>query len=129
MRDASNWSRPIGGQPRSRPIFVIIASNGGHAMSAASCDVSAMKPCELMLSAGAVVARLERGPAVDLGERREALGHAADDRERHRQAERAGARRRGGIAADCDPDRQRILERARVDAGGRRAARDGGRTR
>ena len=58
-------------------------------MSAASCDVSAMNPCELMLSAGAGSVQLERRPAVDLGERREALGHAADDRERHRQAERA----------------------------------------
>ena len=61
--------------------------------------------------------QLERGAAVDLGERCEALGHAADDRERHRQAERSGARRRGRVAADRDPDRQRILERPRVDAG------------
>ena len=61
--------------------------------------------------------QLERGSAVDLGERREALGHAADDRERHREAERARPRRRGGVAADGDPDRERILERARVDAG------------
>ena len=61
--------------------------------------------------------QLERRPAVDLGERREALGHAADDRERHRQAERAGPRRRGGIAADRDPHRERILEGTGVDGG------------
>ncbi len=41
--------------------------------------------------------------------------HAADDRERHRQAERAGTDRRVGVAADGDPDWQRVLERARVD--------------
>ena len=86
-------------------------------MSAASCDVSAMKPCELMLSAGARVVQLERRAAVDLGERRESLGHAADDRERHRQPECAGAGRRRGIAADRDPDRERILEGTGVDAG------------
>ena len=53
-----------------------------------------MKPCELMLSAGGGVPGLDRGPPVELGERREPLRHAADDRERHRQAERAGADRR-----------------------------------
>ena len=62
------------------------------------------------------MARLLAGAAVQLGERDEALGEAADDRERHRQAERAGAARRLGRAADGDPDRQRILQRPRVDA-------------
>ena len=76
-----------------------------------------MKPCELMLSAGTGLVELERRPAVDLGERREALGHAADDRERHREAERACPRSRSGVAANRDPHRQRILERAGVDAG------------
>ena len=54
--------------------------------------------------------------AVDLGERREALGQAADDRERHRQTEHPGAQRRLGRAADRDPHRQGLLERPRVDA-------------
>ena len=92
-RGASKSARVIGGQPRSRPILVIIASNCGQDASAASCEVSAMKPCELMLSARHGVARLAGGAAMDLGERRESLGHPADDRERHRQAERPGARR------------------------------------
>jgi hypothetical protein len=42
----------LGGQPRSRPIRFIICANGGNASSAASCDVCATKPWELMLSAG-----------------------------------------------------------------------------
>ena len=75
-----------------------------------------MKPCELMLSAGAVVAGLGGRAPVELGEGREALGHAADDRERHRQAERAGAHGRLGRAADGDPDRELLLQRARVHA-------------
>ena len=111
-------ARVIGGQPRSRPIRFIIAANVRERLvERLPATVSAMKPCELMLSAGAA-----RGPparaarAVELGERREALGQAADDRERHRQAERAGADRRLGRAADRDPDRQRILQRPRVDA-------------
>ena len=79
-------------------------------------SVSAMKPCELMLSAGRRVAVLLGGAAVQLGERREALGLAADDRERHRQAERARAHDRLRRAADGDPDRQRVLQRPRVDA-------------
>ena len=86
-------------------------------MSAAACDASAMKPCELMLRAGTCWLSLERRAAVDLGERRKALWHAADDRERHRKAERACPRSRSGIAANRDPQWQRILERAGVDAG------------
>ncbi len=62
------------------------------------------------------VAVLLRGAAVQLGERREALRLAADDRERHRQAERAGAHDRLRRAADRDPHGQRVLQRARVDA-------------
>ena len=75
-----------------------------------------MNPCELMLSAGGFVTVLARGSTVDLGERCESLGQAADDGERHREAERARARGRGGIAADRDPDGERLLDRARVDA-------------
>ena len=48
-------------------------------------------------------------------ERRKALRHAADDGERHRQTERAGANRRLRIAADRDPDRD-LVRRARIDA-------------
>ena len=51
--DASNCARVIGGQPRSRPILSMTVLNAGNASSAAACDVSATKPCELMLSAGA----------------------------------------------------------------------------
>ncbi len=51
-RLASNAARLIGGQPRSRPIRSIIRAKAGKAMSAASCEVGARKPWELMLSAG-----------------------------------------------------------------------------
>ncbi len=59
---------------------------------------------------------LGRRAAVDLGERDEPLRQAADDRERHRQPERAGPVRRLGRAADRDPHGQRLLHRPRVDA-------------
>ena len=54
-----------------------------------------------------IVAGAAPGLAVELDERRESLGHAADDRQRHRQTERAGAD--GGLrrAADRDPHRKR----------------------
>ena len=64
----------------------------------------------------AVVPGLGGGLAVQLGERREALGLPADDRQRQRQAEHAGAHDRPRRAADGDPDGQRVLHRPRVDA-------------
>ena len=63
---------------------------------------------------GPRVAHLLGGAAVDLGDRGEALRHAADDRQREREAERAGADRRLRAAADRDPDRERVLHRAGV---------------
>ena len=69
-----------------------------------------------MLSGGRLVAVLRRRATVDLGERDEPLRQPADDRERHRQPERARPVRRLGRAADGDPDRQRLLDRPRVDA-------------
>ena len=56
-----------------------------------------------------------RRAPVELGEGSEALGQAADDRERHRQPEQAGARGRLGIPTDGDPDGQALLQRPRVD--------------
>ena len=56
------------------------------------------------------------GASVQLREGREALRLAADDSERHRQAEPPGADRGLGRSADGDPDRQRILQRPRVYA-------------
>jgi len=53
---------------------------------------------------------------MQLRERREPLGQPADDPERERQPERAGADRRLGRPADGDPDRERFLERPRVHA-------------
>ena len=55
--------------------------------------------------------RLERLP-VEVDERHEPLGLTADDRERQRQAEGAGADHRLRRSADGDPHRQRILDRA-----------------
>ena len=52
---------------------------------------------------------------VEFGQRRKARRLAADDRNRQRQAERAGARDRLRRAAGGDPDRQGLLQRARID--------------
>ena len=52
---------------------------------------------------------------VKFRERCEARRLAADDRNRQRQAERAGARDRLRRAAGRDPDGQRLLQRARID--------------
>ena len=106
----------IGGQPRSRPMRSIIRPWAGKAASAAAWEVSATKPWELIRARARVVAGLAGGAAVQLDERREARRLAADDRQRHRQPERAGADDRLRRAADRDPDRQRVLDRARVDA-------------
>ena len=57
------------------------------------------------------------GLAVELDQRHEALGLAADDGDGERQAERAGADDRLRRAADGDPDGQRVLHGARPDAG------------
>ena len=50
--EASKSRLVIAAQPRSRPILSIIVANGAKASSAACRDVSAMKPWELMPSAG-----------------------------------------------------------------------------
>ena len=59
---------------------------------------------------------LARRVVVEFGEGREPLGQAPDDGDRHRQAQRAGAERRFRCAAHGDPDRQRILHGAGIDA-------------
>src|SRR5438105_3432880 len=41
---------------------------------------------------------------------------AADDRHHQRQSERAGTNEGAGGAADTEPNRQRVLERARVNS-------------
>ena len=51
-----------------------------------------------------------------LRERGEPLGPPADDREGHRQAQRAGAERRLRRTPDRDPNRQWDLHRARIHA-------------
>ncbi len=56
------------------------------------------------------------GLAVEIEQRRETRRFAADDGERQRQAERAGAGNGLRRAADGDPDRQLLLVRARIDA-------------
>ena len=87
-------------------------------MSAAAWLVSPTKPWTLIEVARRrrVVAGLGGGAAVEVEERREARGLAADDGERERQAEGAGADDRLRRAADGDPDRQAGLHRAGIDA-------------
>jgi hypothetical protein len=53
--------------------------------------------------------------AIELRQRCKSRRLPADDRDRQRQAERAGARDRLRRAAGRDPDRERLLQRARID--------------
>ena len=61
--------------------------------------------------------RAARRLAVELDQRDEALRLAADDGQRQRQPERAGAHHRGRRAADGDPHRQWVLHGPRPHAG------------
>jgi hypothetical protein len=56
------------------------------------------------------------GATVQLREGPEPFRLPADDRERHGQAEHAGANCGLRRAADCDPDGERVLDGTRVDA-------------
>src|SRR6267142_2329343 len=56
------------------------------------------------------------GPAVAIDQRPEAVRLAADDRDHQRQPEGAGANERAGRAADTKPNRQRLLQRTRVNS-------------
>src|SRR5205085_12284616 len=55
------------------------------------------------------------GFAIEVDERPETPGLAADDRDHQRQAERAGAGERAGGPTDPEPDRKRILQRPGID--------------
>jgi len=55
-------------------------------------------------------------PVVAIDQRPEAVRLAADDRDHQRQSERAGANKRAGRAADTEPNRQRVLQRARINS-------------
>jgi hypothetical protein len=106
----------MGGHPRSRPIRSIIVREraigdvhrplGGLGDKAQRVDAERQSGMPGPL----------RRRAEQLHEGRESIGLAADDRQRHRQAEPAAADRRLRRAADRDPDRQRLLERPRVHA-------------
>ena len=94
-----------------------------------ACEVSAMKPCELMLNGRRSWPACGRGLAVQLDERREALGLAADDGQRHAAGR---GRRRGRPTAACRRRRPRRAAGPARGAGrrpGRRSARGGGPTR
>lgn len=54
--------------------------------------------------------------AVEIEERRKTPRFTADDRQRHRQAERTGTGNRLRRATDGNPERQRVLQRAGIDA-------------
>ena len=61
-----------------------------------------------------IVPGLARDVAVEVDERREALGRAADDRDRQRQGERRRAHDRLRRPAHREPHRQRVLHRPRI---------------
>src|SRR6266404_2575636 len=61
------------------------------------------------------MAGAQTGLAVTIDQRTEPMRLAADDRDHQRQTERAGANEGARRAADTEPNRQRILERARVN--------------
>src|SRR6266404_3035667 len=56
------------------------------------------------------------GFAVAIDQWPEPVRLAADDRHHQRQSERAGTNEGAGGAADTEPNRQRVLERARVNS-------------
>src|SRR6476619_8270813 len=62
------------------------------------------------------MAGAQTGLAVTVDQRPEPMRLAADDRDHQRQSECAGASKRAGRAADTEPNRQRVLERARVNS-------------
>src|SRR6266481_2187417 len=62
------------------------------------------------------MAGAQTSPAVAIDQRPEAVRLAADDRDHQRQPEGAGTNERAGRAADTKPNRQRVLERARVNS-------------
>ena len=95
----------MGGQPRSWPILFIAAETYGNDSSSACC----VRLRDVAVRVDAQPRRLVPGlggrAAMELGERLEALRQAADDRERHRQAEHPCAHGGLGRAADRDPYR------------------------
>ena len=95
--------RLYGGQPRSRPIVLFIASKPSYASSHACWSVSATWPGEWTpTGSGSRSNDVERA-VVEIDERAEAVGGAADDREHESVAVAGRAHDRLGRAADADP--------------------------
>ena len=63
-----------------------------------------------------VLARSSRGLAIQLDQRDETLRFATNDRDDEGKPEPPGANDGVRVAADANPDGQRLLHRARVDA-------------
>ena len=74
-----------------------------------------MKPGEWIATGCERVAELLERTTVEVGERREPRGAAADDREHERQAVVRRAHDRLGAAADADPGLQAAVLDGRVD--------------
>ena len=117
-REARYCSRVSGGQPRSRPIRSIIALNAGNDVVDRVLRALGDEAVRVDRERLRRVAALGERAAVQLGQRREALRVAADDRQRHRQAEQAGAR---GATAGCRRPRPRPAAGPAPGAGRRRA--------
>ena len=107
-----------GAKPRSRDTFANISCQPG--IDRVGCCLRALgdepEHVQAHLQRLGRVPGLRARPAVEVDQRRELAGLAADDRHHQRQAEQAGADEGLRRAADADPDRQRVLQRAGVDA-------------
>ena len=90
-----------------------LVEGGGRFLRRVGEEAVAVDP---QRQSGGILAGALGGFAVKVGDRRETSRLAADDRQSERQAQSPGARDRLRRAADRDPDRQRILQRARIDA-------------
>lgn len=105
-----------GGQPRSLPISV----NVGIAWKEYFCSFvrGVREKADGMKTNSKSLGRMTSpapSPAIEVYKRPEASGFTADDGNHERESEHSGANERFGRAADTDPDRQRILQRAGVD--------------
>ena len=101
--------RLYGGHPRSRPIVLFIDSKPAYASSHACWSVSAMCPGECTPIGRRLAAEGVERAVVQVDERAEPGGRAADDRQHQAVAVPRGADDRLRGAADSDPGLEPVL--------------------